>query len=98
VQAFNKPTMPVVREVAITETITIADLASKMSVKAAEVIKTMMKMGAIVTINQVIDQETAALVVEEMGHKVKLISAYALEESLTKDMDLTGELTPRAPV
>jgi translation initiation factor IF-2 len=60
VQAFTKPTAPVVREVVITETISVGDLANKMSVKAAEVIKKMMKMGAIVTINQVIDQETAA--------------------------------------
>jgi translation initiation factor IF-2 len=98
VQAFTKPTAPVVREVAIPETITVADLAAKMSIKAAEVIKAMMKMGAIVTINQVIDQETAALVVEEMGHTVKLVSAYALEESFTKDHVLEGELAPRAPV
>lgn len=99
VQAFTKPTAPVVREVAIPETISVADLAAKMSIKAAEVIKTMMKMGAIVTINQVIDQETAVLVVEEMGHKVKLMSAYALEESLTKHIaDLGGEKLPRAPV
>ena len=99
VQAFTKPTAPVVREVAIPETITVADLSQKMSVKAAEVIKTMMKMGAIVTINQVIDQETAALVVEEMGHKVKLISAYALEDSVTqKGVEVEGDLLPRAPV
>jgi translation initiation factor IF-2 len=98
VQAFTKPTAPVVREVAIPETITVADLAAKMSVKAAEVIKTMMKMGAIVTINQVIDQETAALVVEEMGHIAKLVSAYALEESFNKEQTLEGDLFPRAPV
>lgn len=98
VQAFTKPTAPVVREVAIAETISVGDLANKMSVKAAEVIKKMMKMGAIVTINQVIDQETAALVVEEMGHKVKLVSAYALEESLTKTSEVQGERTFRAPV
>jgi translation initiation factor IF-2 len=98
VQAFTKPTAPIIHEVALTETVTVADLASRMSVKAAEVIKVMMKMGAIVTINQVIDQETAALVVEEMGHKVKLVSAYALEESLTKKSSIEGELLPRAPV
>lgn len=98
VQAFNKPTAPVVREVAITETITVGDLAQKMSVKAAEVIKAMMKMGAIVTINQVIDQDTATLVIEEMGHKVKLISSYALEEALTKDVGVQGEEVHRAPV
>jgi len=98
VQAFNKPTAPVVREVAITETITVGDLAQKMSVKAAEVIKAMMKMGAIVTINQVIDQDTATLVIEEMGHKVKLISSYALEEALTKEVGVQGDEVHRAPV
>ncbi len=98
VQAFTKPTAPVIREVAIPETISVGDLANKMSVKAAEVIKKMMKMGAIVTINQVIDQDTAALVVEEMGHKVKLVSAYALEEMLTKAPEVQGERTFRAPV
>lgn len=98
VQAFTRPTAPIIHEVAITETITVADLAQKMSVKAAEVIKVMMKMGAMVTINQVIDQETAMLVVEEMGHKYKRISAYALEESLSKGAEITGELLPRAPV
>lgn len=98
VQAFTKPTAPVVREVTISETITVADLAQKMSVKVAEVIKVMMKMGAIVTINQVIDQETATLVVEEMGHKVKLTSAYAVEEAFTKTSEIQGEGTTRAPV
>lgn len=98
VQAFTKPTAPVVKEVIITETITVGDLAQKMSVKAAEVIKVMMKMGAIVTINQVIDQDTATLVVEEMGHKVKLVSSYALEESLTKKAEAQGDEASRAPV
>jgi translation initiation factor IF-2 len=98
VQAFTKPTTPTIHEVSIPETITVADLAQKMSVKAAEVIKAMMKMGAMATINQVIDQETASLVVEEMGHKPKLISAYAVEESLTRDTEVQGDSTPRAPV
>ncbi len=98
VQAFTKPTAPVIREVSIPETITVGDLAQKMSVKAAEVIKVMMKMGAIVTINQVIDQDTATLVVEEMGHKVKLVSSYALEEALTKETGVQGDEVPRAPV
>lgn len=99
VQAFTKPTAPVVREVSIPETVSVADLAQKMSVKAAEVIKAMMKMGAIVTINQVIDQETAAVVVEEMGHKVKLTSAFALEDKLTqKGVEVEGDSLPRAPV
>lgn len=98
VQAFTRPTAPIVHEVGIPETITVADLAQKMSVKAAEVIKVMMKMGAMVTINQVIDQETAVLVVEEMGHKYKLISSYALEESLSKETEARGEMVSRAPV
>ena len=68
VQAFEKPTAPVVHEVTIPESITVAELAKKMSIKAAEVIKVMFKMGAMATINQVIDQDTATLVVEEMGH------------------------------
>lgn len=98
VQAFTRPTAPIIHEVAIPETITVADLAQKMTVKAAEVIKVMMKMGAMVTINQVIDQETAILVVEEMGHTYKLVNAYAVEESFTKDTEIKGELLPRAPV
>lgn len=100
VQAFTKPTAPIIREVSIPETISVADLAQKMSVKAAEVIKVMMKMGAMATINQVIDQETAMLVVEEMGHKPKAISSYALEEALAKEtqQEAQGEKLPRAPV
>ncbi|WP_018150401.1 translation initiation factor IF-2 [Leeia oryzae] len=71
VQQFQAPTEPMVREVPVPETITVAELAHKMAVKAAEVIKTMMKMGSMVTINQVLDQETAMIVVEEMGHIAK---------------------------
>ncbi len=96
--AFEKPVTPVVREVVIPETISVADLAQKMSVKAAEVIKVMMKMGALVTINQIIDQETAAIVVEEMGHKSKLLSANALEEGLEQSHADTGHDMPRPPV
>lgn len=96
--AFSKPTAPVIREVPIPETITVADLAQKMSVKAAEVIKVMMKLGAIATINQVIDQETAAIVVEEMGHTPKPISMNALEESLLAEQDTAEEAVHRAPV
>ncbi|MES2216825.1 MAG: translation initiation factor IF-2 [Pseudomonadota bacterium] len=98
VQAFTKPTAPIVHEVGVPETISVADLANKMTVKAAEVIKVMMKMGAIVTINQVLDQDTAILVVQELGHKAKTISSYALEEALTKDIEVAGEATFRAPV
>ena len=70
---FEMPTAPVVREVAVGETITVAELAQKMAVKATEVIKVLMNMGVMATINQVIDQDTAVLVVEEMGHTAKLL-------------------------
>ncbi|EEX50065.1 translation initiation factor IF-2 [Pasteurella dagmatis ATCC 43325] len=82
----------------IGETITVAELANKMAVKATEVIKTMMKMGAMATINQVIDQETAQLVAEEMGHKVIIRKENELEESVMSDRDVDAELVTRAPV
>jgi translation initiation factor IF-2 len=82
--------------VSLPETITVGELAQKMSVKAAEVIKIMMTMGSMVTINQVLDQETASIVVEEMGHTPKIMKEDAIEESLTEE--LTGELKSRAPV
>ena len=69
--AFSLPTEPVVHEVLIPETITVANLAQKMAVKAAEVIKALMKLGTMVTINQVLDQDTAMIVVEDMGHIAK---------------------------
>jgi len=87
-QEFSRPTVPVVREVNIPESITVAELAQRMSIKAAEVIKVLMGMGAMVTINQVIDQDTATLVVEEMGHTAKLLSATQLEDDLlVSDLD-----------
>lgn len=95
---FNKPAAPVVREVRLTETITVAELANRMSVKAAEVIKAMMKMGEMVTINQVLDQETATLVVEDFGHTAVIVQDNALEESVLSDRGEVGELKPRAPV
>ena len=73
--AFNAPTEPIVHEVLVPETITVADLAHKMAVKAGEVIKVLMKMGMMVTINQVLDQETAIILVEEMGHIAKAAAA-----------------------
>lgn len=94
---FEKPTAPVVREVAIPESITVADLAQRMSIKAAEVIKVMMELGSMVTINQTIDQETAALVVEALGHKAKLLKENALEEEVLQTAQ-HGEQAPRAPV
>jgi len=95
---FNKPAQPVEREVKIGETITVAELASKMAVKASEVIKAMMKMGAMATINQVIDQETAAIVCEEMGHKFTLTRENELEETVMADREGEGAQEPRAPV
>ncbi|WP_455366172.1 translation initiation factor IF-2 [Kaarinaea lacus] len=97
VHGFEKPTAPIIREVSIPETITVAELAQKMSVKAAELIKTLMKLGSMVTINQVLDQDTAAVVVEEMGHKVKLVRADAIEEDLVQELEVEGETIQRAP-
>ncbi|PJG59078.1 translation initiation factor IF-2 [Aeromonas cavernicola] len=95
---FNKPAVVVNRDVVIGETITVAELANKMAVKGVEVIKAMMKMGAMATINQVIDQETAQLVAEEMGHKVVLRRENELEEAVLSDRDETSEAKSRAPV
>ena len=95
---FQTPAGPVVREVAIGETITVGELSQQMSVKAAEVIKFMFKMGTPVTINQVLDQETAQLIAEELGHKVKLVSDNALEEQLAESLKFEGEAVSRAPV
>ena len=94
---FERPTAPVVREVPIPESLTVAELAQAMSVKAAEVIKVMMNLGSMVTINQMIDQETAAVVVEEMGHRARLLRENALEEALLESAS-GGEQTMRAPV
>lgn len=95
---FQSPTGPVVRDVAIGETITVGELAAQMSVKAAEVIKFMFKLGTPVTINQVLDQETAQLIAEELGHKVTLVSDNALEDSLAESLKFEGETFSRAPV
>ena len=95
---FQSPTGPVVRDVQIGETITVGDLAAQMSVKAAEVIKFMFKLGTPATINQVLDQETAQLVAEELGHKVTLVSDTALEDSLAESLKFEGESFSRAPV
>lgn len=98
-QSFNKPVAAVTRDVVIGETITVGELANKMAVKGSQVIKTMMKMGAMATINQVIDQETAQLVAEEMGHKVILRRENELEEAILNDRDMgEAQVEPRAPV
>lgn len=97
---FQKPVHPISREVTIGEATTVGELAQKMAIKANEVIRTMMKMGTMVTINQVLDQETAQLVAEEMGHTVVLKSANALEERLLEQFENTGDTKQevRAPV
>ena len=97
-QEFAKPTAPVVKSVVIPETISVAELAKKMSIKAGEVIKELMKMGTMATINQVLDQETAGLVVEEMGHNYTFSSANAVEEDVMRDAHIGGEEVPRPPV
>ncbi|WP_422648479.1 Translation initiation factor IF-2 [Cupriavidus sp. H18C1] len=97
---FQAPMEPVVREVHVPETISVADLAHKMAVKASEVIKQMMKLGQMVTINQVLDQETAMIVVEEMGHKAlaaKLDDPEALLIEGGEDQS-DAEQLPRPPV
>lgn len=99
--SFSTPTEPVVHEVMVPETITVGALAQKMTVKAAEVIKTLMKMGNMVTINQMLDQETAMIVVEEMGHVAKYAPPDSPEAFLTEDIGeaaVEWKLEPRAPV
>ncbi len=97
---FAKPTAPVIREVTIPAAITVADLAQKMSVKAAELIKSLMKMGIMATINQVIDQDTAVLVVEELGHTAKPLQEDALEHAFKEqqEKEVVGEKVARPPV
>jgi translation initiation factor IF-2 len=96
---FERPTASVVHEVEIPENIVVSELARKMSVKAAEIIKVLMQMGVMATINQVLDQDTATLVVEEMGHIAKPMQENLLEEELKQQVEeISGERLPRAPV
>ncbi|HEX4241200.1 MAG TPA: translation initiation factor IF-2 [Steroidobacteraceae bacterium] len=95
---FEMPTARVVREVAIGEAMTVGELAQKMAVKATEVIKIMMNMGVMATINQTIEQDTAVLVVEEMGHTAVLRKENVIEEDLQGDTDTQHEVLPRPPV
>ena len=96
--AFAKPTAPVIREVNIPESISVGDLAAAMSVKAGEVIKAMMTMGDMVTINQLLDRDTAIVVVEEMGHIAKVMAAEDPESLLLSSAGGDQEAKPRAPV
>jgi translation initiation factor IF-2 len=96
---FAQPTEPVVREIPVPETITVGELAHRMAVKAAELIKVLMKLGTMATINQVLDQESAMIVVEEMGHKAKPAKLDDPEAYLTEsDAHAEAELQPRPPV
>ena len=95
---FEMPTAPVVRDVGIGETVTVAELAQKMAVKANEVIKVLMNMGVMVTINQPIDQDTAVLVVEEMGHTPKLLKENQIEDDLQGIAQVESDAEPRPPV
>lgn len=95
---FAMPTAPTVHEVLIPETITVAELAKRMSVKAAAVIKVMIGLGAMATINQVIDQETAIIVVEEMGHIARILKHDAIEDTLDNALHKGSNDEPRAPV
>ncbi|TAM54813.1 MAG: translation initiation factor IF-2 [Paraburkholderia sp.] len=96
--SFQAPTEPIVREVHVPETITVADLAHKMSVKASEVIKVMMKLGQMVTINQMLDQETAMIVVEELGHRAVAAKLDDPEALLVEGEATDAEQLPRPPV
>ena len=95
---FQAPTEPVVHEVLVPETITVADLAHKMAVKGVEVVKALMKMGMMVTINQSLDQDTALLVVEEMGHIGKPAAIDDPDAFLDEAQPVNAELLPRPPV
>ncbi len=95
---FSMPTAPVVREVSVPETISVSDLAQRMSVKAAEVIKALIGLGTMATINQVLDQDTAVIVIEEMGHIAKPVQENEIELALQVSDDEAGDKKARAPV
>jgi translation initiation factor IF-2 len=97
--SFSRPTAPVVREVAVGDNITVADLAQKLALKGSEVVKALFKMGVMVTINQVLDHDTAVLVIEELGHKAVRASDNDAESALVAHIeDVQGDRSPRPPV
>ena len=98
--AFEKPTEFIVKEITIGETNSVADLAQKMSVKSGEIIKILFNMGVMATINQMLDQDTSMLLVEELGHKSKFVSKDAIEEQLAESLSakIGSEEITRAPV
>ena len=95
---FQKPTEFKQLEVELPDMISVGDLAQRMSIKAGEVIKVLMGLGVMATINQVVDQDTATLIVEEMGHTVKLVADDAIEQALEESLKIEGDTEPRAPV
>jgi translation initiation factor IF-2 len=96
--AFKKPTTKIVHQVDVPETILVSELAQRLTVKVGELIKRLMKMGVMASMNEAIDQDTAVLIVEEMGHQANLVSENDIEHALEKSLETEGELLPRAPV
>jgi translation initiation factor IF-2 len=96
--AFKKPTTQIVHEVDVPEHILVSDLAQRLTIKVNELIKRLMKMGVMASMNEAIDQDTAVLIVEELGHKANLVSDDDIEHALEKSLDHQGDATPRAPV
>ena len=94
---FEKPTAPVIRVVEIGESITVGELAQQMAVKSADVVKMLFKMGVMATVNQPLDQDTAILIAEEMGHKYVIVNDNLLEDTMM-EVTYSGEVGPRAPV
>src|SRR5690606_8083414 len=96
--AFKKPTTQIVHEIDVPETIAVTELAQRLTIKVGELIKRLMKMGVMASMNESIDQDTAVLIVEELGNKANLVSSNALEDALEKATETEGEQVTRAPV
>lgn len=96
--AFKKPTSQIVHEINIPESIAVTELAQRLTIKVGDLIKRLMKMGVMASMNENIDQDTAVLIVEELGHKANLVSENDIEHALEKSLETEGELLPRAPV
>ncbi len=96
--AFKKPTTQIVHEINIPETIVVSELAQRLTIKVGELIKRLMKMGIMASMNEVIDQDTAVLIVEELGHKANLVGENDIEHALEKSLETEGDLVTRAPV
>ena len=96
--AFKKPTTKIVHQVDVPETIVVSELAQRLTVKVGELIKRLMKMGVMASMNEAIDQDTAVLIVEELGHQANLVSENDIEHALEKSLETEGELLSRAPV